>query len=588
VSIILSVLLAALASSPGDYVADSACATCHPAQYASYQGVGMAQSMRRPRKEVLIEDFRNAHFFHQPSQSHFEMAWKDGRLLFRRWQVDASGRRTNFLEQQVDWIVGSGHRSRVYLYRTPSGELYQLPIAWYTQERAWGMAPGYDRADHDGVTRAVRRECLFCHNAYPEARQGSDAHWMPQLFPAALPEGTGCQRCHGPGAAHIRAAMSGGSDGETRAAIVNPARLSPPLRDSVCFQCHLLPAVSLIGVRRFERGDYSFRPGQPFSDYMLHVDVDEPGRAREERFEINHHAYRLRQSACYTKGGISCISCHDPHQPLKKDPRLAAVTSVCLGCHQRHERKSETVAADDCVSCHMPRRRTQDVVRVVMTDHRIQRRPPPGDLLAPLAEHDPDIHQVELLDRAEAPAGPLGEVYRAVAVLRAMPRNSAAADFLTRNLGATTSTVPRYDLIAARLQQQKFREAIDLLKELDSSDPRTRSWRGIAEIGIGSIGATDDALADLRAAAAASPELPEAQFNLATLLHRTGRHAEALPLLTRAVELRPNFVAAWITRAETLDALGRRKEAVADARRALAIDPRSAKAQQLLARLTSP
>ena len=72
--------------------------------------------------------------------------------------------------------------------------------------------------------------------------------------------------------------------------------------------------------------------------------------------------------------------------------------------------------------------------------------------------------------------------------------------------------------------------------------------RHFAEIGLG---ATDDALADLRAAAAASPELPEAQFNLATLLHRTGRHAEALPLLTRAVELRPNFVAAWIARAET-------------------------------------
>ena len=568
----------------GDYVADSACATCHPAKYASYQGVGMAQSMRRPRREVLIEDFRNAHFFHQPSNSHFEMAWKDGKLLFRRYQLDGGGRRINFLEQQVDWIVGSGHRSRVYLYRTPSGEMYQLPIAWYTQERAWGMAPGYDRPDHDGVTRAVRRECLFCHNAYPEVKEGSDAHWMPQVFPAALPEGTGCQRCHGPGAAHVRAAVSG-SEAETRAAIVNPARLSPPLRDSVCFQCHLLPAVSLIGARRFERGDYSFRPGQPLGDYMLHVDIDEPGRARDERFEINHHAYRLRQSACYIKGGISCISCHDPHQPLRSDPRLAGVTKVCLGCHQQHERKSETVAADDCVSCHMPRRRTQDVVRVVMTDHRIQRRPPPGDLLAPLAEHDPDIKGVELFDRSEAPPGALGELYRAVAVLRAMPRNTAAANFVTRNLGATTSAVPRYDLIAARLQQQRFEEAFDLLAALGpavESDPQLRSWRGIAEVGLGK---TDEALVDLRAAAAAAPEQPEIPFNLATVLHRTGHDEEALPLLTKAVALRPNFVAAFVMRAETLDALHRRREAIADARRALAIDPRSARADQLLARL---
>jgi len=178
----------------------------------------MAQSMRKPRAEVLIEDFRNAHFVHQPSKSHYEMSWKDGKLTFRRYQLDERGQRINSIEQQVDWIVGSGHRSRVYLYRTPSGEMFQLPIAWYTQEKAWGMAPGYDRADNDGITRPVRRECLFCHNAYPDVPAGSDAHWAPQRYPAALPEGTGCQRCHGPGGDHVLIAMSGESNAAVRSA----------------------------------------------------------------------------------------------------------------------------------------------------------------------------------------------------------------------------------------------------------------------------------------------------------------------------------------------------------------------------------
>lgn len=577
--LILSILLFA-----NGYVADTACASCHAAKYESYQGVGMAQSMRRPRQEVLIEDFRNAHYFHQPSKSHFEMAWKDGKLLFRRYQLDSSGRRINELEQQVDWIVGSGHRSRVYLYRTPSGEMYQLPIAWYTQEHAWAMAPGYDRPDHDGVTRAVRRECLFCHNAYPEWKEGSDAHWSPQVFPAALPEGTGCQRCHGPGERHVETAMRGGSDAETRAAIVNPARLPPALRDSVCFQCHLLPAVSMIGVRRFERGDYSFRPGEPLGDYLLHVDVDEPGRSRADRFEINHHAYRMRQSPCYTKGGITCISCHDPHQPLSKDTRLAGVTSVCLGCHKRHERKAANVREDDCAGCHMPRRRTEDVVHVVMTDHRIQ-RPSAGDPLAPLAEREPDITGVQFLNASEAPAGPLAGVYRAVTVLRATPRNTAASDFLKRNLGATPSSVPRFDLVAALLQQRQFGEAkqmLDLLGPETANDARLRNWHGMAAIGTGR---TDEGLADLRAAAALAPDLPELRFNLGVVLHRTGRDAEALPELTRAVELRPNFVAAWLMRAETLAALGRDGEALGDVRRALAVEPREARAYALAARL---
>jgi predicted CXXCH cytochrome family protein len=558
----------------GDYIADSACASCHPARYASYQAVGMAQSMRRPRADVLIEDFRNARFFHKPSQSWFEMTWKDGRLLFRRWQIDSGGKRINEIEQQVDWIVGSGHRSRVYLYRTPSGGLFQLPVAWYSQERAWAMAPGYDRADHDGITRSVRRECLFCHNAYPE--NTADSHWSPQRFPVVMPEGTGCQRCHGPGADHVALAESGERTAAVRAAIVNPARLPPALRDSVCFQCHLQPAVAMIGPRRFERGDFSFRPGEALSDYMLHVDIDEPGRPRAQRFEINHHAYRLRQSLCYIKGGITCSTCHDPHQPLKKDPRLANIVTICLGCHTRH------TASNDCVRCHMPPRRAQDVVHVVMTDHRIQRRPP-ANLTAPLAEHESVIDRVEFLDRATAPDGTLGAVYKAVAVLRATPLDPDAANFLSKHLDATSSIVPRLDLIAAQLQQRQFVAALASIGALGSvSDPRVRAWRGSALMGTGSV---TEGIADLRAAMEADPEVPEFPLNYAEALHRTGHDAEASALLTRAIELRPNLVAAWMLRAEVLAALGHRDDAIADLRRALAIDPRQFRAYVSIAKL---
>jgi predicted CXXCH cytochrome family protein len=559
------ILAIALAPSlrASDYVADSACASCHQAKYASYQGVGMAQSMRRPTAAVLIEDFRNARFFHKASQSWFEMSWKDGRLLFRRWQVDAAGKRINGIEQRVDWIVGSGHRSRVYLYRTPSGGLFQLPVAWYSQERAWGMAPGYDRADHDGITRSVRRECLFCHNAYPE--NTADSHWSPQRFPAAMPEGTGCQRCHGQGAKHVDAALAGEAYAAVRATIVNPARLAPALRDSVCFQCHLQPAVAMIGPRRFERGDFSFRPGEALSDYMLHVDIDEPGRPRDQRFEINHHAYRLRQSLCYIKGGITCSTCHDPHQPLKKDPRLANIVSICLGCHTRH------TASNDCVRCHMPSRRAQDVVHVVMTDHKIQRRSA-ASLTAPIAEHESTVDRVEFLDRATAPEGTLGAVYKAVAVLRTTPLDSDAANFLSKHLDATTSIVPRLDLISAQLQQRQFVAALASIGALgDVSDPRVREWRGSALMGTGS---TAEGIADLRAAMEADPEIPEFQLNYAEALHRTGHDAEALPPLTRAIELRPNFVPALMIRAEVLAALGREADAIADRKRALAIDPR--------------
>lgn len=581
-SLVLLFLAVPLAAS--EYVADRACATCHASKYASYQGVGMAQSMRRPRAEVLIEDFRNNHFFHKASRSHFEMLWKDGALLFRRYQLDDAGKRINEFEQKIDWIVGSGHRSRVYFYRTPNGELFQLPIAWYTQEKAWAMAPGFDRADNAGVARPVRRGCMFCHNAYPDLPAGADAHWQPPVFPENLPEGTGCQRCHGPGAAHIAAATTG-TDEQTRAAIVNPAKLPPAQRDSVCAQCHLQPSVAVMGPRRFERGDFSFRPGELLDDYMLHVDIDEVGHRREERFQINHHMYRLRQSACFIKGGITCISCHDPHQPLKSDPRLAHVTSICLGCHKQHEKKSEKVAESECVTCHMPRRRTQDVVHVVMTDHRIQRRPPAGDLLAPLAESDPEIADVQFLDPAKAPSGALGSLYRAVTVLRAMPLTEGATRQIAKSMPATSSPVPRFDLIAGHLRQRHYKEALQVLDSMGdavNADPRLRDWRGLAKL---SLGETDAAIADLRASAEADPGSTEFQLNLAIALRRAGKNAEALVPLTRAVESRPNFAAAWLERAEILSTLGRREAAIADLRRTLAIDPGQRRGYDLIARL---
>jgi predicted CXXCH cytochrome family protein len=557
-------------AAPG-YVADRECSACHLEKSSSFRGVGMAQSMRRPRAEVMIEDFSKASLFHPASGGHYQMTWKDGRLLFRSFRVDDQGRTDNVFEQKVDWIVGSGHRARVYLYQTPSGELYQLPIAWYTQEKAWGMAPGYDRPDHDGVERRVQRECLFCHNAYPEVPDGSDRRGTPQSFPASLPEGIGCQRCHGPGAKHIRTATDGSSIDAIRAAIVNPAKLSPERRDSVCFQCHLLPAVAMPGIRRFERADYSFRPGELLSDYLLHVDVEEASQRREDRFEINHHGYRLQQSACYVKGGITCITCHDPHVSLGKDARLKNVRAACLGCHQRPH-ADQAQATGDCVGCHMPRRRTQDVVHVTMTDHRIQRQLPDGDLLAPLREREPQIEKVTFLDPAHAPNGATGEIYRAITVLRAIPTSTEALAHLKKALAAIPNPPQTAldDLVVAELSARQYSDAAKSIEALNEGDPQRLGFRAVARLGMGE---KEKGLEDLRKAAASSPGIAELQYNLGVYLHRMGNDAEALVPLTRAIELRPNFVLAWIARSETLSKLGRKDEADADLRRARAVHP---------------
>ena len=61
------------------------------------------------------------------------------------------------------------------------------------------------------------------------------------VFTGDLPEGIDCQRCHGPGGQHIRAAQAGAEFSDISSRIVNPARLSSKLQMELCMQCHLEP-----------------------------------------------------------------------------------------------------------------------------------------------------------------------------------------------------------------------------------------------------------------------------------------------------------------------------------------------------------
>ncbi|HET8773743.1 MAG TPA: hypothetical protein VFP80_08130, partial [Thermoanaerobaculia bacterium] len=443
------------------YADDAACGTCHADRAKTYQHVGMAKSFYRPRASVFIEDFAAPPFFHERSRQYFEMRRRGDDLFFRRWQLAADGAPVHVFEQKVDWILGSGHHARTYLYATPGGELYQLPISWYTATREWRMAPGYDRADHDGVTRRVRHECMFCHNAYAAVGQDKLSYWRPQTFPARLPEGIGCQRCHGPGAKHVEA--------KTRDTIVNPARLGTRLRNDICYECHLQPTVIIAGMRKFGRDIYSFRPGQPLDEYAHRIDIDEEGVPRGERFEINHHPYRLEQSRCFTEsnGRLSCLTCHDPH---RKATDAAHYRKACLSCHQAPHRVNE-----DCTSCHMPKRRPQDVVHTVMTDHFIRRRPGGPELLAPREEREPAVTGVTSSD----------ELYDAVALVRATGgANAGAVRKLERLLRERkpAEAEPYLDLVSAMLRQRRWQDLDSLTAFLLSRDPEQElvlEWRAL-------------------------------------------------------------------------------------------------------------
>ena len=539
------------------YADDAACASCHADRAKSYQDVGMARSFYRPRAESFIEDFDAPPFFHAKSGQYFEMRRRGDAIVFRRYRLAADGAPIDVFEQKVDWILGSGNHARTYLYATPGGELFQLPISWYTATREWRMAPGYDRADHDGVVRRVRHECMFCHNAYAAIEKDELSYWRSQTFPASLPQGIGCQRCHGPGAKHVAT--------KTRDTIINPVRLGPKLRNDICYECHLQPTVIISGMRKFGRGIYSYRPGQPLDEYAHRIDIDEEDLPRAERFEINHHPYRLEQSRCFTEseGRLSCLTCHDPH---RKVTDAAHYRKACMSCHQAPHRVNE-----DCTSCHMPKRRPQDVVHTVMTDHFIRRTPGGPELLAPREEREPAITDVESAD----------ELYDAVALVRATGGVSAdAMRHLAQLLIARRpqEIEPYLDLASALLRHRRWKDLEDVTTLVLSRDPKQElalEWRAIAR--AARTRDTREAIEVL-----SSLPRPEAAFNAGVLLAERGRTDEAIPLYERALAARPNLAAAWFRLGEARRECGDTLGAIDAFRRTLEIDPSHPRAREAI------
>jgi tetratricopeptide (TPR) repeat protein len=379
------------------YVDSAACAECHSEIAETYRLTGMGRSFYRPRSENPQEDYKSHNsFYHQASDRYYTLVERGGQFFQRRHQIGMDGKETNVVEVSVDLVIGSGNHARSYLHRSAEGKLMELPLSWYADKGGhWAMSPGYDRSSHPDFRRAIATNCIFCHNGYPTEEQPADQAGTDPVFSSRMPEGIDCQRCHGPGQAHIaaaRAAFSGrGANTEIHCAIVNPARLDRDRQLEVCLQCHLETTSSPLPyvVSRYDRAPFSYRPGEPLSDYFIFFD-HAAGTGHDEKFEIAGAAYRLRKSACFQQSQMTCITCHDPHDIPRGREAVQHYVKVCQSCHPSAHTSgppvAKTTAGNNCLDCHMPKRRAEDAVHVVMTDHFIQRRRPARDLLAPLKE----------------------------------------------------------------------------------------------------------------------------------------------------------------------------------------------------------
>ena len=190
--------------------------------------------------------------------------------------------------------------------------------------------------------------------------------------------------------------------------------------------------------------------------------------------------------------------------------------------------RAEKLASANCIDCHMPKRRAEDAVHVVMTDHYIQRRKPDRDLLAPLEEKtDSAASPATLYYPPQLPHTPENELYLAVAGIA--PLEGAIQKY------APARPEFYFELGEAYLKAGKNTEAIRWYEQALRRQPSYAAAKKQLVVALFATGQVERAIQTLKNAAPDTIVLT----NLGNAYLRQGKIEQAKQALQQALRLDP-------------------------------------------------
>jgi tetratricopeptide (TPR) repeat protein len=447
---------------------------------------------------------------------------------------------------RVAAVFGSGLNGLTPLSAEPGRSIRELRLSFSSAGGHWFTTPGSE-GDPDplGTPKSSEsaRECLGCHSTLLAWNANT-------LDPSASIFGVQCERCHGPGSAHVSAAEAGSEDLE----VFNPAYLRADEQVRFCGECHRQP----IDV-------------EPL-DVMRHA----PALAR-------HAGVGLMLSACFrlspAEGRLTCVECHDPHRNL--DAAVDPFQKTCLRCHSSpaNEHRYETVTVEsNCIPCHMPLEK-KAFHGLAFTDHWIHTPGARQPLDSP--EKDAYLRYLEGLYR-EAIGRTSGRPEKSARLrihlgetLYGLGQREAAFEWLREGLDFTPSRAQRLKAAGMFDQGGKADEALKVLSEVAEEEPDfAEAHYELGKLQL-SKGRDEEAIAHFRRAVVVDPRLTVAQQALGRALLSSGMTTDALVHLVRAVELMPKDAEAQYDLAVALRKHGELDAALARFREAERLSPGS-------------
>ena len=326
--------------SPG-YVGAEACKSCHKAIYGQHIRTAHYRDSRPAAGSSIKGSFLGdaSHFVFN---EHMEVVMEKKHGGFYQTAL-FNGKVME--SERFGIVIGSGRKGQSYLY-WDAGRLFQLPISYYTPLDSWCNSPGYSPTMAD-FFKQVHGECMECHGTYASVTQREDGTTI--FDSASIVYGIGCERCHGPGAAHV--AWHTDHPGEQAGKyILNARRLDRQQRLDACALCHS-------GFRKERLPSFSFTVGDTLDNYST-AGYD---TADVATLDVHGNQYGLlTASQCFRRSDqLDCSSCHDPH--TDEYGKMEVFSRRCMNCHNGTSLHSCTFQpvikmrlTTNCIDCHMP------------------------------------------------------------------------------------------------------------------------------------------------------------------------------------------------------------------------------------------